>query len=215
MVASIFAGVAETRKKDSPGTDRASRLPDDTDVGDTDDKSLYDGEDETMPWIEEEALLDDEVGVLTVEEDSDDDDVEVPETQFGYEEWANDGSTEDADEPDEPDDTEDVSEIENDGGRAVDKLADEIRKKVQMKIEPLDKVACSKDYYKMELERLQLKNVVSLRKLKRDREQRSNEFLKKQLYDRLVQMEENQTLYASQSQRLQGNRYWRLYLSKH
>jgi hypothetical protein len=125
-------------------------------------------------------------------------------------------SAEDADEPDEPDeldDTDDANEIENDGGRAVDKLANEIRKKVQMKIEPLDKVACSKDYYKMELERLQLKSVVSLRKLKRDREQRSNEFLKKQLYNCLVKMEENKTLNESQSQRLQGNRYWRLYLS--
>jgi hypothetical protein len=98
---------------------------------------------------------------------------------------------------------------------AVDEVADLIRKKVQMKIEPMNKAIGTTEYYKHEIARLRKKNVVTLRKLKRDRDARSNEFLKKQLYEQLVAMEQKGIVdqeEVEESQRLQGNRYWRQYI---
>jgi hypothetical protein len=97
----------------------------------------------------------------------------------------------------------------------VDEVAELIRKKVQMKIEPMNKAVVRTNVYKHEIDLLRRKNVVTLRKLKHDREARSNEFLKKKLYERLVAMEENGIVSkenVKESQRLQGNRYWKRYI---
>jgi hypothetical protein len=131
---------------------------------------------------------------------SDKDNAEVPETQFGYEDWINDAAT------DEVNEEEQVM---------VDEVAELIRKKVQMKIEPMNKAVVRTNVYKNEIDLLRCKNVVTLRKLKHGREAHSNEFLKKKLCERLVAMEENGIVSkenVEESQRLQGNRYWKRYL---
>jgi hypothetical protein len=146
------------------------------------------------------------------DDDNDDDNVEVPETQFGYDDWINDAATDEADSADEGDDTE----LVEDKQVIVDEEVEQIRKKVQMKIEPMNKSIGGTDFYKDEIARLKKKNVVTLRKLKRDRDVRSNEFLKKKLYERLVTMEKRgivERANVEDSQRLQGAKFWQSYLS--
>ena len=116
-------------------------------------------------------MNDEDVLLVTVRDDTDDEDdnVEVPETQFGYDEWVND----EADDDDQIDD-DDIVDVDAENLITVDELADQIRKKVQMKIEPMNKVAATTDCYKNEITQLQRKNLVAFRKLKRDRAERSN-----------------------------------------
>jgi hypothetical protein len=191
---------------------------DDTNIGDTDDKSLYDEDDEAVPWVEGDTFVDAGEPLVVVhddedpDDDNDDDNVEVPETQFGYDDWINDAATDEADSADEGDDTE----LVEDKQVIVDEEVEQIRKKVQMKIEPMNKSIGGTDFYKDEIARLKKKNVVTLRKLKRDRDVRSNEFLKKKLYERLVTMEKRgivERANVEDSQRLQGAKFWQSYLS--
>ena len=126
---------------------------------------------------------DDEALLVTVNDDTDDEDdnVEVPETQFGYEEWVND----EADDDDKMD-GDDIVNVDAENLVTVDELADQIRKKVQMKIEPMNKVAATTDCYKNEITELQRKNVVTFRKLKRNRAERSNLLVPKEETRRTV-----------------------------
>ena len=149
---------------------------------------------------------DDKALLVTVNDDTDDEDdnVEVPETKFGYEEWIN----HEADDDDKMD-GDDIVNVDAENLVTVDELADQIRKKVQMK-------TATTDCYKNEITELQRKNVVTFRKLKRNKAEHSNLFLKKRLYEWLVAMEEKgivQQKRLEESQRLQGHRYWRQYLS--
>jgi hypothetical protein len=216
MVATIFEGVTASRKRDRVGNDEV--IADDTNIGDTDDKSLYDEDDEAVPWVEGDTFVDAGEPLVVVhddedpDDDNDDDNVEVPETQFGYDDWINDAATDEADSADEGDDTE----LVEDKQVIVDEEVEQIRKKVQMKIEPMNKSIGGTDFYKDEIARLKKKNVVTLRKLKRDRDVRSNEFLKKKLYERLVTMEKRgivERANVEDSQRLQGAKFWQSYLS--
>jgi ribosomal protein L19E len=222
-VATIFEGVAASRKRDRVGNDQV--IADDTNVignviGDTDDKSLYDEDKEVIPWVEGDTFVDvgEPLVVVHDNEDPDDDNdddinAEVQETQFGYDDWINDAATDEADSADEGDDTE----LIEDKQVIVDEEVEQIRKQVQMKIEPMNKPVGRSDFYKDEIARLQKKNVVTLRKLKRDRRDvRSNEFLKKKLYERLVTMEKRgiaERANVEVSQRLQGSKFWQSYLS--
>ena len=129
-------------------------------------------------------------------------------SQSGYNDWVN-GEANDDD--DDKMDGNDIVDVDAENLVTVDQLADQIWKKVQMKIEPMNKVAATTDCYNNEITQLQRKNVVMFRKLKRDRAERSNLFLKKRLYERLVAMEEKgivQQKRLEESQRLQGHHYW-------
>ena len=146
-------------------------MADDTNVGETDDSSLNNEDEEGVPWLEQDVMDDDEALLVTVnDEDTDDEDdnVEVPETQFEYDEWVND----EADDDDEMD-GDDIVDVDAENLVTVNELADQIQKKVQMKIEPMNKVAATTDCYKNEITQLQQNNVVAYRKLKRDRGARS------------------------------------------
>jgi hypothetical protein len=140
----------------------------------------------------------------------DDDNTEIPETQFGCDEWVNAGD--DADEVGDVDDTE----ADNTDVLIVDEREDQIRKKVQMKIKPMDRVAATTDFYNNEIAKLRRQNVVALGKLKRDREMHSNVFLKKKVYKRLVEMEQKGIVEhdkLEESQTLRGSRYWKQHLA--
>ena len=171
-------------------------VADDTNVGETEDRSGIDDEDETISWvndqndanslfsteynIENDSVIgdhDDDNSVAT----KDSDDLVVEETQFEYDNLINENEV--------VDDDVEVDDTERSG---VDELENSIRKKVQMKIEPMKKEVVRSDIYKSAITQLIKKNVVTLRKLKRDREERTNEFLKKKLYTRLVEMEQRE-----------------------
>jgi hypothetical protein len=92
---------------------------------------------------------DDKALLVTVNDDTDDEDdnVEVPETKFGYEEWIN----HEADDDDKMD-GDDIVNVDAENLVTVYELvADQIQKKVQMKIEPMNKVAATTDCYKNEI----------------------------------------------------------------
>ena len=113
-------------------------------------------------------------------------------------------------------DGDDIVEVDAENLVTVDELADQIWKKVQMKIEPMNKVAATTDCYNNEITQLQRKNAIAFLKLKRDRAERSNLFLKKRLYERLVAMEEKgivQQKRLEELQRLEEHRSWRQHLS--
>ena len=104
-------------------------------------------------------------------------------SQSGYNDWVN-GEANDDD--DDKMDGNDIVDVDAENLVTVDQLADQIWKKVQMKIEPMNKVAATTDCYKNEITQLQRKNMVAFRKLKHDRDACSNFFLKKRLYEQLV-----------------------------
>ena len=171
-----------SRRRDPSGIEIVTA--DDTNVSETDDKSLYDDEEEDVSWLEQDTMDDDEALLVTVNDDTDDEDdnVEVPETKFGYEEWIN----HEADDDDKMD-GDDIVNVDAENLVTVYELvADQIQKKVQMKIEPMNKVAATTDCYKNEITELQRKNVVTFRKLKRNRAERSNLLVPKEETRRTV-----------------------------
>jgi hypothetical protein len=96
-------------------------------------------------------------------------------------------------------DGDDIVEVDAENLVTVDELADQ-----------------TTDCYKNEITQLQRKNAIAFLKLKRDRAERSNLFLKKRLYERLVAMEEKgivQQKRLEELQRLEEHRSWRQHLS--
>jgi hypothetical protein len=89
-VAMLFEGVVASRQCDPSGKEKV--MADNTNVGKTDDKSLYNEEEEVVPWVDEDTMAEEEELLVAVKDeegkdndnnaDDDDDNMEVPETHL-------------------------------------------------------------------------------------------------------------------------------------